>query len=98
MNNNTVNSAIESLSDHGFDGMAQALTILMNEVMKMERSHHLQSFPYERTPDRQDYANGYKPKRVNTRIGRLDFDDGALEFPFLFLSNSSYLVFTKIWH
>jgi putative transposase len=74
VNYNTVNSAIESLSEHGFDGMAQAMTILMNEVMKMERSQHLQSSPYERTPDRQDYANGYKPKRVNTRIGRLDLE------------------------
>ena len=44
VNYNTVNSAIERLSDHEFDGMAQALTILMNEVMKMERSQHLAIF------------------------------------------------------
>ena len=45
VNYNTMNTAIESLSAHGFEGMAQALTILMNEVMKMERSQHLQSSP-----------------------------------------------------
>ena len=59
------------LASQGFDGLAGALTVLLNEVMKLERSHHLQAQPYERTSQRQGYANGYKPKTVKTRVGEL---------------------------
>ncbi|MCP4475616.1 MAG: IS256 family transposase, partial [Gammaproteobacteria bacterium] len=30
--------------------------------------------PYERTEDRQGFANGFKPKTVKTRIGELHLD------------------------
>ena len=59
------------LADHGFDGRADALTVLLNEVMKIERSQHLQAQLYERTEQRRGYANGYKPKTVKTRVGEL---------------------------
>lgn len=59
------------LAGHGFAGLADALTVLLNEVMKIERSHHLQAQLYERTDQRRGYANGYKPKTVRTRVGEL---------------------------
>ena len=59
------------LAEHGFDGLADALTVLLNEVMKIERSQHLQAQLYERTEQRRGYANGYKPKTVKTRLGEL---------------------------
>lgn len=59
------------LADHGFAGLADALTVLLNEVMKIERSRHLQAERYERTETRRGYANGYKPKTVKTRVGKL---------------------------
>ena len=59
------------LASHGFDGLADALTVLLNEVMKIERSQHLQAQLYERTDNRLGYANGYKPKTVKTRVGEL---------------------------
>ena len=31
----------ELLAEHGFDGLAQAVTVLLNEVMKIERAHAL---------------------------------------------------------
>ena len=62
---------LELLADHGFDGLADALQILFNEAMKLERSAVLEAQPYERTPLRRGYANGYKPKTVHTRIGAL---------------------------
>ena len=39
--------------------------------MKLERSQHLQAQPYERTSQRQGYANGYKRKTVKTGVGEL---------------------------
>jgi transposase-like protein len=63
---------LELLSEHGFEGMAEAMQLLMNEAMKLERCAVLGAGPYERTPSRRGQANGFKPKRVNTRLGRLD--------------------------
>jgi len=63
---------LELLSEHGFDGMAQAMQRLLNEAMKVERSVVLGAQPYERSDDRLRYANGYKPKTVRTRVGELE--------------------------
>jgi putative transposase len=63
---------VQLLADYGFDGMAQAMQILMNEAMKIERNEVLNAAPYQRCSDRRGYANGYKPKTVNTRIGPLE--------------------------
>ena len=62
----------ELLAEEGFDGMSQALEVLLNEMMKVERSRHLQAAPYERSEQRKGYANGFKAKRVRTRVGELD--------------------------
>ena len=45
--------AIQLLAEHGFDGLAAALELLLNEVMKLERSEVLQAAPYQRTEERQ---------------------------------------------
>jgi transposase-like protein len=63
--------AMELLIDNGFDGVADAVAIMMNGAMQIERSRYLQAEPYERTEQRQSYANGYKPKTVKTRVGEL---------------------------
>src|SRR4051795_13442706 len=61
----------ELLAEHGFDGIAQAVTVLLNEVMKIERAHALGAAAYQRTEERAGYANGYKPKTLLTRLGPL---------------------------
>lgn len=63
---------LELLIDHGFEGMAQAMQTLLNEAMKLERSQVLAARPYERTPERRGYANGYKPKTLHSRVGTLE--------------------------
>lgn len=63
---------LELLVEHGFDGMAQAMQMLLNEAMKIERSQVLGARPYERTRERRGHANGYKPKTVHTRVGDLE--------------------------
>lgn len=34
-------------------------------------TEHLQAKPYERTERRRAYRNGYKPRRLTTRVGTL---------------------------
>ena len=63
---------IQLLDEHGFDGMARAIGILVNESMKIERAEVLRAGPYERTEERRGYANGFKPKTLNTRIGKVE--------------------------
>jgi putative transposase len=63
---------MELLAEHGFDGMAQAVGVLLNEVMKLERTHALGAAPYQRTEQRRGYANGFKPKTLHTRLGAID--------------------------
>jgi len=71
---NAFNDAMEMLIENGFDGMADVLRILLNEAMKIEREDCLAAGAYQRTPDRKGYANGFKPKTVDTRIGRIGVD------------------------
>lgn len=63
---------LEWLADRGLEGMAQAMQLLINEAMKLERSAVLGARPYERTASRRGQANGFKPKQVRTRLGTLD--------------------------
>jgi len=66
-----LDAVVQLLADHGFDGMAQAIETLMNEAMKLQRSDALGAAPYQRTAERRGHANGFKPKTVNSRLGRL---------------------------
>lgn len=68
----SIEMALELLTENGFDGMADAMRVLFNEAMKIERAEFLNAAPHERTEERVGYANGYKPKRVKTRVGELD--------------------------
>jgi len=71
---NAFDDAMKMLIENGFDGMANVLQILLNEAMKFEREDALAAGAYQRTPDRKGYANGYKPKTVDTRMGRITVD------------------------
>jgi putative transposase len=70
-NDNKLLEIVEIISERGFSGMAEAMQILLNEAMLVERSRHLQAQPYERNSLRQDYANGFKPKLLKTQLGEL---------------------------
>jgi len=62
---------VELLKSNGFDGLADAVAILVNASMVSERQEYLQASPYERTAERRTYANGFKDKTVKSRIGSL---------------------------
>ena len=65
-------SLAEVLSEKGLDGLGTAVEILINEAMRIERDKHLNAKSYERTDLRMGYANGFKPKQLNTRLGALN--------------------------
>jgi len=69
---NEVCEAVQLLADHGFEGMANAVQILLNEAMKLERVEYLGAEPYQRTEERRSYANGFKDKTVSSRLGKLE--------------------------
>lgn len=69
--NKLLKEVIEVISREGSEGMAEAFALLLNEAMKRERSEALGAKPYERTEERQGYANGYKPKTLDTRMGKV---------------------------
>jgi hypothetical protein len=66
-----IERVMEVLSGHGLEGMAKAVELLMNEAMKLERAGFLGAAPNERTAGRLGHANGFKPKALSTRLGRL---------------------------
>jgi transposase-like protein len=68
----------------GVDYFAAALRLVLNEAMRIERAQVLGAAPYERTEERQGYANGFKPKTIDTRLGALQLQvpqvRGGVEF------------------
>lgn len=71
---NGLEEAMELLSAQGFDGMGGAIQILFNHAMLIERERHLNASAYERSEERQGYANGYKAKTVKTRVGSVNLN------------------------
>ncbi len=71
IDNSLLNDALELLSSHGFEELGKALELLINASMVLERSRYLRADAYERTEERQGYANGFKAKSLKTRVGAL---------------------------
>ena len=73
-NNTVLSEMMQLIIENGESGMLEAMKVLFNEAMKIERNHSLNANPYERNENRLGYANGYKPKTVNTRLGSMRVD------------------------
>lgn len=73
---NVIETVVQLLTENGLSHMADAMRLMLNEAMRIERSQALEADPYQRTERRRGYANGFKPKTVSTRIGDL-----ALQVP-----------------
>lgn len=70
--NTTIDQVLELLTEQGTEGLTEAIRILLNAAMLFERERFLNAAPYQRTSERRDYSNGFKPKRLRTRLGELD--------------------------
>jgi transposase-like protein len=62
---------MEQICEQGFDALPELIRIVLNAAMYIERQKHIGAGPYERTPERQGHANGFKPKTVATRMGKI---------------------------
>ena len=72
VHDNKIQDAVALIAENGFEGLGEVIALLINEAMLIERSRYLKATPYERTDDRNGYANGYKNKTIKSRIGALN--------------------------
>ena len=70
----TVEALLEHLIEHGPDDIGTVFARAFEMAMRIERERFLRASPYERTAERQGYANGYKPKRIDTPAGTVTLD------------------------
>ena len=70
--NSAIWEIMELINENGLEGIGDAVSILINEAMRIERSQALKADPWERTASRQGYANGFKDRTVNSRLGKLE--------------------------
>jgi transposase-like protein len=64
-----VEALLEQLIAQGPNDIAGVFARAFELAMELERERFLRAGRYERTPERQGYANGYKAKRVDTPAG-----------------------------
>jgi hypothetical protein len=57
---------MEQLIANGSEDMGVVFASLFDLAMRIERERFLGAEHYERTPTRRGYANGSKPKRLDT--------------------------------
>ena len=67
-----IEDLVDLINEHGgMDSFSQAMSLLMDKAMTLERADVLEAEPYERTETRRGYANGFKPKMLHTRLGEV---------------------------
>jgi putative transposase len=72
LKDNLIEEIVKGLIGHGTEGLKPVLELLMNAAMKIEREQFLGAASHERSDERKGYANGYKNKELQTRMGLLD--------------------------
>jgi transposase-like protein len=65
---------LEQVAGLGLESLPELLRIVINAAMAAEREQHLGAKAYERSAERRGHGNGYKPKTVVTRLGKVAFD------------------------
>ena len=70
----TIEALLEHLIEHGPDDIATVFGRAFELAMQIERERYLGAGLYERTAERRGYANGYKPKRIDTPAGTIAVD------------------------
>jgi len=63
---------VQASSGNGDDPLKSLLRHTIQQVLEEELTAFLKAEPYIRTEERRGYRNGYKPRTLKTRVGRLD--------------------------
>ena len=66
--------AVKLLAENGFQGMANAIEILLNEAMKLEQTEYLGAQPYERSSQRRSHANGSLSSLLKVKTNSVLFE------------------------
>jgi transposase-like protein len=64
---------LEQVQEHGLDALPELMRVIINQAMLAERQQFMNAAPYQRSSEREAYANGFKPKSVRTRVGEVTF-------------------------
>jgi len=72
----TIARVMETLIENGMESMGDAFGILYNAAMELERADFLGAGRYERSESRSGRANGFKDKKIKSRVGKI-----ALKIP-----------------
>jgi transposase-like protein len=64
---------LEQVQEQGLDVLPELIRVIINTAMLAERAGHLNAEHYQHTSERRGYANGYKPKTMQTRVGDITF-------------------------
>ena len=56
----------------GDDGLRRVMESAIQRILEEELTSFLQAETHERTQERKGYRNGYKPRALTTRLGRMD--------------------------
>jgi len=67
-----IHEVLEDFMKNGINELKESMERLFNQLMLAEREDFVGAAPYERTPHRKDYCNGFKEKSLLTRSGELE--------------------------
>ena len=67
-------SVLEQIAEGGLEALPEAIRLLINTAMFLERQQFIGAGPYQRSSARQAHANGFKDKTIQTRVGALTLD------------------------
>ena len=62
----------QEATGQGDDGLRKVMESAIQRIMEEELTSFLQAETHERTQDRKGYRNGYKPRMLTTRLGRME--------------------------
>ncbi len=62
----------QEATGEGEDGLLKLMQNVVQRVLEEELAAFLQAEPHERTEERMGYRNGYKPRTLTTRLGRME--------------------------
>jgi transposase-like protein len=62
----------QEATGEGEDGFLKLMQNVVQRVLEEELTTYLKAEPHERTEGRTGYRNGYKPRMLSTRLGRME--------------------------
>ena len=63
---------LNPILETGLEGLPEAISLLINHAMLVERSQHLRVAPYQRNSLRNGHSNGFKNRCIESRLGAIE--------------------------